>query len=50
MAHVDTVCLSIDGKIIMECYNDVMNFFTRLVREKLSDFQLRDAFKVFLTE
>ena len=25
-------------------------FFTRLIREKLSEFQLRNAFKVFLTE
>ena len=50
MAHVDTVSLSIDGKIIMECYAGVMDFFTRLVREKLSAFQLRDAFKVYLTE
>jgi hypothetical protein len=50
MARVDTISLSIDGKIIMECYDNVMDFFTRLVREKLSAFQLRDAFKVYLTE
>lgn len=50
MANVDTISLSIDGKIIMECYDDVMDFFTRLVREKMSAFQLRDAFKVYLTE
>lgn len=50
MARVDTISLSIDGKILMECYVDVMNFFTRLVREKLSAFQLCDAFKVYLTE
>lgn len=50
MARVDTISLSIDGKIIMECYDNVMDFFIRLVREKLSAFQLRDAFKVYLTE
>lgn len=50
MTHVDTISLSTDGKIIMECYDDVMDFFTRLVREKLSAFQLRDAFKVYLTD
>ena len=48
LACVDMICLSCDGKILMEAYNDVMSFFTRLIREKLSAFQLRDAFKVEL--
>ena len=46
LSHVDMICLSYAGKIVMEDYNDIMAFFTRLIREKLSAFQLRDAFKV----
>ena len=45
---VDMVCLSLDGKILMETYDGVMEFFTSLIREKLAGFQLRDAFKVNL--
>ena len=45
-SQVDMICLSLDGKILMETYDGVMEFFTSLVRERLSGFQLRDAFKV----
>ena len=46
ISQVDMICLSLDGKILMETYDGVMEFFTSLVRERLSGFQLRDAFKV----
>ena len=48
ISQVDMICLSCDGKIVMETYNGVMDFFTRLIREKMAGFQLRDAFKVEL--
>ena len=47
-SQVDMICLSLDGKILMETYDGVMEFFTSLVRERLAGFQLRDAFKVNL--
>ena len=40
------VALSIDGKIIMECYNEVLGFFTRLIREKLGKYRLAEAVSV----
>ena len=42
------ICLSYDGKIVMGNGNDIMDFFTRLISEKMSGLQLRDAIKVEL--
>lgn len=42
----EIIALSLDGKIIMECYNDVLEFFTKLIREKLGKYRLADAMVV----
>ena len=47
---MDLVILSLDGKIIMECYNELFAFFTCLVREKLLDYRLSDSLFVYITE
>lgn len=48
--NLDLVLLSIDGKIIMEGYNELFAFFTRIIREKLADFRLADSLFVYITE
>lgn len=35
--------LSIDGKIIMECYDEVFDFFRRCIVSRLSDFKLSNV-------
>ena len=47
---MDLVVLSLDGKIIMECYNELFAFFTRLIREKLADYRLADSLFMYITE
>ena len=42
-ASQDMIALSLDGKIIMECYGSVLDFFTRLIREKLSKYRLSES-------
>lgn len=39
----DLLALSIDGKIIMECYGGILGFFTRLIRERLGKYRLSDS-------
>lgn len=48
--NMDLVLLSIDGKIIMEGYNELFAFFTRIIREKLADYRLADSLFVYITE
>lgn len=40
------VGLSLDGKIVMECYDGILDFFTRLIREKLSKYRLSESLSV----
>lgn len=42
------ILLSIDGKIIMECYVSVFNFFRRCIAAQLSEFKLSKALHVWL--
>lgn len=42
-ASMDMVALSLDGKIIMECYVSVLDCFKRLIREKLSKYRLSES-------
>ena len=48
--YIDTrqylIGLSLDGKIIMECYDHVLDFFTRLIKEKLGKYRLADSLSV----
>jgi len=47
---MDVVILSLDGKIMMECYDSLFDFFTRLIREKLSNYRLADSLIIDITE
>ncbi|MBO5594832.1 MAG: hypothetical protein J5931_09540 [Prevotella sp.] len=51
--RVDTgatqIILSIDGKILMECYEGLFDFFTRMIRERLSKYRLADALLVSIS-
>lgn len=44
--NVEQIILSIDGKIIMECWGDLFDFFTRLIKEKLSKYRLAESLMV----
>jgi hypothetical protein len=43
---VEQIILSIDGKILMEYYYDLFSFFTKILRERLSAFQLANSLMV----
>lgn len=43
---VNQIILSLDGKIIMECYDDLFVFFTNLIKEKLSKYRLSESLMV----
>lgn len=47
---MDMVILSLDGKIMMECYWSLFEFFTRIIREKLSNYRLADSLFMDITE
>ena len=49
-AQVEFVALSYDGKILMECYDGLLDFFTRIIRERLSNYRLSDSLLVHITE
>lgn len=40
--------LSLDGKIIMECYNEVFNFLRRCIIAQLSEFKLSKALSIWI--
>lgn len=40
--------LSLDGKIIMECYGDLFDFFTRAIRAMMPQFELSKALTVWI--
>lgn len=45
-----SVNLSIDGKAYMECFGyGVIDFFERLIKDKLQGFRLKDAFNIHFT-
>ena len=39
---VNQIILSLDGKIWMEFYNELFEFFTNLIKERLSKYQLSE--------
>lgn len=43
------IILSLDGKILMECYEGLFAFFTRMIRERLSGYRLADALLVSIS-
>ena len=44
----ETVLLSMDGKIVMECYGSILRFFTECVRERLKQYKLAKALSVYI--
>lgn len=46
---IQQIILSLDGKIIMECYGEIFTFFTQLLKEKLSKYRLSDSLLVDIT-
>ena len=48
--YMDFVTLSMDGKAWMECYNELFDFFTHLIRKKLSKYQLSESLFVEITD
>lgn len=40
--------LSLDGKIMMECYGSVFNFFRRCIVAQMSDFKLAEALTIWI--
>ena len=47
---IDYIILSMTGKIIMECYADLFEFFTRLIRERLPESCLADGLIIDITD
>ena len=45
---IEGIILSFDGKIIMECYNRLFQFFTQSIRERLKRYKLAQALQVYI--
>lgn len=43
------IILSLDGKILMECFGSMCGFFTRIIRERLSKYQLANGLLVSIS-
>lgn len=48
--RIESVCLSSDGKIIMECYGYLFRYLLKCIRQRLSKFKLADALGIYLSE
>lgn len=44
------IVLSMDGKIIMECYNEILDFFRRCIVKQLENFRLAKTLDVYLSD
>lgn len=47
--YTSGISLSFDGKIIMECYNSLFEFFQDLIKEKFSKYLIAKAIRVTIT-
>lgn len=47
---VENVILSMDGKIIMECYSDLFRFLINSIRKRLSQYKLAAALSIYLSD
>ena len=47
--RMDMITLSMDGKILMECYSELFDFFNLLIREKLSKYRLSNSIMVYIS-
>lgn len=48
--YVSEMVLSMDGKIIMECYGGVLDFFRRCIVSQLADLKLSSAIDVYISD
>ena len=48
-ASAEQIILSLDGKIIMECYGELFKFFTKLIKERLSKYKLAESLMVAIS-
>ena len=46
--RVENIMLSIDGKILMECYDDLFRFFLNCIRKRLEQYKLADALAIYI--
>ena len=46
--HNTYAILSLDGKILMECYNEVFNFLRRCIIAQLPEFKLSKALSIWI--
>ena len=47
--NYNMLCFFIDGKIIMECYNDILHYFEELIRLQKKEYPIADCVKVMIT-
>lgn len=47
---VKNVILSMDGKIMMECYNDLFRFFVNCIRKRLEQYKLAAALEIYISD
>ena len=47
--HVEQIILSIDGKIAMESWISLFDFFTRLIKDRLKKYKLADSLMVTIS-
>lgn len=48
--YTQKIVLSMDGKIIMECYNKILDFFRRCIVKQLEDFRLAKTLDIYLSD
>lgn len=48
-AYVEGIDLSIDGKILMECYENLFKFLTSIIREKFNKYPISKTLLVTIT-
>lgn len=47
--YAEGIDLSLDGKIIMECYYEILNYFTFVLRERYKKYALSNTLRVTIT-
>jgi len=47
--YYNMLCFFIDGKIIMECYNDILHYFEELIRLQKKEYPIATCVKVMIT-
>lgn len=48
MVSVDSVILSLSGKIMMECHGSLFRYLTSLIRKELQGFRLANAIRLYI--